>query len=92
MKHIAFSVLSAALLSVAIAPLAQSASFSAPSPAQAFTTSQTLAQRTPSPLEQRRQDELDRNSNQNGLLGRPPASVPSDNVAPTENAFKPFKQ
>ena len=82
MKRIALSLLSAALLSTAIAPLAAQA---ATAPTQSQTAQPSLlsqtpgsGRRSPSPLEQRRQDELDRNGNQNGSLNRPPAATPAD--------------
>ncbi len=89
MKRIALSLLSAALLSTAIplegfaiAPLAAQA---ATAPTQSQTAQPSLlsqipgsVRRSPSPLEQRRQDELDHNGNQNGSLNRPPAATPTD--------------
>jgi len=82
MKRLALSVFSAALFFGAIAPLAQAA----PSPAQAsvqsstssFTLSQSVAQRSLETLEERRQDELDRNGDPGGSLNRPRPAAPAD--------------
>lgn len=87
MKRVAFSLLSAVALSTGIL------AFSPLSPAQARQLQQNAtpsvvgqapsnrgaaSQRIPSPLEQRRLDELNRAGNQNGSLRRQPAATPTD--------------
>lgn len=82
MKRIAFSLISAVLLSTAIAPLAAQAAPSTTQQqrAQSYRLSQAPSsdQQTPSALEQRRLDELDRNGNQGGSLNRPSPASPAD--------------
>ena len=80
MKRIALSLLSAALLSTAITPLAAQA---ATAPTQRQTAQPSLlsqnpdsGRRNPSPLEQRRLEP--RNGNQDGSLNRSPAALPAD--------------
>jgi hypothetical protein len=92
MKRIVFSLLSAALLSTAIVPLAQASSSSVLTP-RAVSPSSTVQsqvpsdvenpQNSPSPLEQRRLDELNRNGNQDGSLNRQSPIAQDDDVEPT---------
>ena len=92
MKRIALSVFSAALLSVAIAPLAQATSLPTQQNEGITLSDSSVAQRRQlSPLEQRRLEELDRNGNQNGSLDRPRPAAPAD-VERTQGTPSPLEQ
>ncbi|MGB7084275.1 MAG: hypothetical protein WBD47_01885 [Phormidesmis sp.] len=82
MKHIALSLLSAVLLSTAIASQSAQAA-TAPTQSQAaqpslLSQNPESGRRSPSPLEQRRQDELDRTGEPGGSLNRPRPAAPAD--------------